>query len=852
MQSVDKKYFLFNKGINTEAPLAAWPEGFTVDEQNFDLLQDGSRRRRLGLSYEAGEATSYFTCESVSTLTNDGTKYYRWKNVNNTDEVNLLVMQIGSAVYFWNDPISGPLGVYIGKLDLLPFKVQWDETDLDAAYAAEDSKIQESPVSFSEMEGKLIIAGEHIETLVIEYDVDIGFVTKTFQFKERDMFGIDDGILLDQMPTEMTPEHQYNLFNRGWEAEKITQFYDEQTKYPSKNMIQFMGMRRQTEKGYSDDDGVKIFSPDKLMEEFFSNMSAPQGHITRNPFNRRYNVGTLGQGTAVTQIAWIDLSNFEAHADMKITTSLAEHGLVEGDEVFLSGVKIQMWRGAPKIWDFTGTHKVAYVVDAVTFSVNFHSYFDTRDWHNATVKERGGYSTDGVIKVNFAGTEPCKTRFPLVTSFSGRLFYGGCPDSRLADRVYFSKVIETDSDLGKCFQEADPTSEYISDLIPTDGGYITIPNLGILKGFLAYGRSLIIFSSEGVWSIGPGEGGMFSASGYSVNKISSAGCLSSHSILLVDNVPMYWSNAGIYAIMEDSNSGFLSATNVTQDTINGLFHAVRYDEKTRVKSSYDPIRKRAFFLYNSRLVNPATGNPPLVGDAGEYSTSVTPMGVLDDTDAVEVVYDTALIFDARLGAWTKWVFGDSTRKIRDMFCLSTNYSTDNLNGGIRFLCQEQGTQQFYMGELTNTLYEDWGTESPAFVYTGPDSLGEPERFKYAPYVHVFMRKETPIPTVVDQTPDQDVEYTVGNSVDLVLSGRASSVLMQPRWDWARGADSGKITSYVQVFREVKLHPDSFGVVVTKNKVRGRGRNLFLAFKAGEKSPAWIDGWTIKYDAQVRI
>lgn len=52
MQTVDKKYFLFNKGINTEAPLVGWPEGFTIDEQNFDLLIDGSRRRRPGLAPE--------------------------------------------------------------------------------------------------------------------------------------------------------------------------------------------------------------------------------------------------------------------------------------------------------------------------------------------------------------------------------------------------------------------------------------------------------------------------------------------------------------------------------------------------------------------------------------------------------------------------------------------------------------------------------------------------------------------------------------------------------------------------------------------------------------------------------
>jgi hypothetical protein len=154
--------------------------------------------------------------------------------------------------------------------------------------------------------------------------------------------------------------------------------------------------------------------------------------------------------------------------------------------------------------------------------------------------------------------------------------------------------------------------------------------------------------------------------------------------------------------------------------------------------------------------------------------------------------------------------------------------------------------------LTSTTFEDWGTEPPAFLYTGPDSLGEPERFKYAPYVHVFMRKESKEPVVIGQSPAPLSYASPGAAIALSLSGRSSSLYMQPRWDWSRGLDSGKIQNYVQVYREVKPNPDAYGLVVTKNKVRGRGRNLFLAFKAGEKAPAWLDGWTIKYDAQVRI
>ena len=839
MQSVDKKYFLFNKGINTEAPLVAWPEGFTVEEQNFDLLSDGSRRRRLGISYEAGGTQGSITATSSSPTLTSATRFYRWKNVNNTDEFNFIVAQIGGSLYFWNDPVSGPLGSYLHEFDLSDYVV------------TDGMDISENICSFSEADGKLIVVGENIEPFSIAYEDNI-LTGAEIKVEERDLFGIEDGVAVDTKPAELSDEHRYNLYDRGWLKTNIDDFFTAEGVYPAKNMVQFLGLRTQTESGYSDQDGVRVFSPEKLMSELFQNMSAPLGHISRNVFDRSKGYGSLGQGTVLKTIS--EVTNVDTgQGRVTLVVSDAAHGVNLNDDIELVGlvIKLRNYRVDKKI-DFSGPAKVVELVDATTIVIEIVSPMWEKYPIYVKTPETGQYSIGGIIEADFEGFEPSTTRFTSVASFAGRIFYGGCPDPRLTDRVYFSKVIETDKDFGKCLQEADPTSEYISDLLPSDGGYITIPNLGTLRGMVPYGRALLLFSSEGVWAIGPGEGGIFSATGYSVNKVSDAGCLAKQSIIVADNVPMYWSNAGIYAIIQDSNSGFLNAQNVTQDVINGLYHSIRHTEKTRVKASYDPVRKRVFFLFNSRLTNPSSGDAPVSGTADEYSTSVTPLGILDDSDTAQVYYDSALIFDLRLGAWIKWVFGIGNIKVRDILCLPTNYSTDSLNGGLRFLCQEEGSQKFYLGELTSPTFEDWGVESPAFIFTGPDSLGEPERKRAAPYVHVFMRKEVSEPLVVDQSPEPLTYALSGSAVDLVLSGRSSSLYMQPRWDWARGSDSGQISNYVQVYRETKPNPDAFGLVVTKNKVRGRGRNLFLAFKAGEKAPAWLDGWTIKYDVQVRI
>ena len=48
-----KDFYRLNGGLNTEINELNFPDGFTTDETNYELLKDGSRKRRKGLSEEA-------------------------------------------------------------------------------------------------------------------------------------------------------------------------------------------------------------------------------------------------------------------------------------------------------------------------------------------------------------------------------------------------------------------------------------------------------------------------------------------------------------------------------------------------------------------------------------------------------------------------------------------------------------------------------------------------------------------------------------------------------------------------------------------------------------------------------
>lgn len=82
----------------------------------------------------------------------------------------------------------------------------------------------------------------------------------------------------------------------------------------------------------------------------------------------------------------------------------------------------------------------------------------------------------------------------------------------------------------------------------------------------------------------------------------------------------------------------------------------------------------------------------------------------------------------------------------------------------------------------------------------------------------------------------------------------SSLKMQARWDWANASSSQKFSQEVQVYRNVRPNSGSaagFPIVVTKNKVRGKGRALQLRFSSESGKDAEIVGWGIWINKNAR-
>lgn len=83
----------------------------------------------------------------------------------------------------------------------------------------------------------------------------------------------------------------------------------------------------------------------------------------------------------------------------------------------------------------------------------------------------------------------------------------------------------------------------------------------------------------------------------------------------------------------------------------------------------------------------------------------------------------------------------------------------------------------------------------------------------------------------------------------------SSCKMQVKWNWASGEQSNKWTPEVEVYRPPQLlldNPDTgFGMVVTKNKVRGNGKAIQFKFRCSDPGKNFdLNGWAIEVSGNV--
>ena len=439
----------------------------------------------------------------------------------------------------------------------------------------------------------------------------------------------------------------------------------------------------------------------------------------------------------------------------------------------------------------------------------------------------------------------------VLAEFAGRIWYGGFSgdvaggDSQspnLSSYVAYSQLVKNTADINKCYQDGDPTSDQFPDLLDTDGGFIKIDGAYNIQSMVSAGDGLIVLAENGVWRVSGGTDKGFTANSHIVTKISEHGTTAPNSIVVVDGTVLFWGDDGIY-LASTNDFGDWSAQTIS-DSIGEYFSAISSEEKAGVAGVYDSYDKKVRWLYSPRVLTdgdpkelvfdvllkafyPSTvgtisgGMPRVVlpVETPPFNTGSLVQAVVNGGDVVQhlgvdVVHTSSLRQEA-------------TREVAYVTITATSPS-------ITISFSQYRDETFYDWKTVDGV----GVDSPAFLLTGYVNNGDYQRNKQIPYIFFHFRRTE--------------DGFESDGVDIVPTHQ-SSCKVQAQWDWANSANSGRWGKEFQAYRYRRKYfgqsvgdpyDTGFLTVVTKNKLRGKGRVVSLLIKSEPGKDLDLLGWSL--------
>jgi len=786
----EKSYFTFIKGLNTEASPFTFPENSSYDEVNFELLINGARRRRLGLDYEA----SYTLATTTIDDTLQAITIHEWRDAGGNSTANFVVVQTGRYLRFYPNDTILSTGLHATVIDLEPFKVS----------TATQAQQNAAPCSMSCGKGFLFVASEYTEPFYISYSVAGAITTNTFVCRMREFSRNDDGLEINQTPTTLSIVHRFNLLNQGWNDTNITAFNTAKSYYPSNAHIMANGWL------VNGTTSARTFSATEVDNYEMGNSPAPNGSLITNVFNT-----TIIYDSSNT--INIDSWTYNGTTTVTINTPLA-HGLAVGNSITVEGNYFSWTNGTTTFENDTwnGTYTVTSVVDTDTITITvtaltgFTALVDTGWAPNGHININSFTNPDGIVE---------SVRFKATAFYAGRVWFAGAQTNRLATRLFYSQILQDETKIGRFHQEADPTAEEDSAVVDTDGGYLTVPEMGITLKMELFGTRLVIFTTNGVYAISGGSEDYFKATSYSVRKIIDLSIISPRSVVSIDGALLVVAKQGIYQLAEDPTSGAIIGKSVSENTIQTLFAAIPEACLPYVSGVYDNTYKRVLWSYSLDTSYPQR-------------------------------HSRILILDLRLGAWSLYTIPATAVTFVSGAAAVRKVTTKDIK--IKYFTVTNTKTKITFSDFTNTSWLDWytidsvGTDAAAYVVTGHELVGDVMRKKQVPYLFVYCKRS-------------ETEY-VSTGGDSVALSPQSSCMTQFWWDFNDTSAGNKFGVAFQAYRYNRLYIPSgvgafdpgYSIIITKNKVRGVGKAFQVKFYTEAGKDLYLYGWATTFSGYTEV
>ena len=780
MAQIEKQFNSFVKGLITEASALSFPANASLDEDNFVLNKDGSRYRRLGIDYELNNAliSTGYTADIVKKAR---VSTYKWDSPGGDNTVSIGIVRVFNKLWFLNLLTANPSGNLLNGGDAITLS-GLGNSEIDVAFINNVA---------------VIVSKDLANTIVLLYNPTAKLVfANTIPLFVRDIWGVVDGLGVNERPTTLSDKHKYNLLNQGWT-----------TNIPTVGVT------------------VTVTQDPTPRPSTFQIGQAAGGigtSLWATPAPKT--VSTVVTGTAIEQTK-TSLGYYPSNADVWTLGKTSDP----------TSANYQKYDPAIMIknsLDNMYSPKASVIIDAYN----------------------RGSSRRNTTGIQTLPLDKELGRASTVASYASRIFYSGI-SSNITDGdnkspnyngyIFFSQVVTDIEKISLCYQDADPTSPTISDIIKTDGGTIQIPEASnILKLIPALG-SLLVLAENGVWEI-YGDTGGFTATSYQISKVSNISISNARSIINVDGSVFAWGKSGIFLIESDAVTGRYKATNLTLTTIQTYYNNISETARSSVIAFHDKKNNCIRWLYNnlttySNLTGISRFNKELVLDLtlkAFYPATI----YYDEASSAPYVSDymdmpgfsIAVVSDDIVVGSSPIILTNSDSVIR----LKQDFSSQESNFKFLTTVGDSVTLSSYK----NRNFKDWTTYNgtgfnyTSYLVTGYEIAQDLMRYKYVPYIFCYLEK----------TEDGFVPSGIGFDYK-----HPSSCLMQAQWQWNNTASGNKWGSTHQVYRQDRNYTpldinDIFDngqtVIQSKNKLRGIGKSLSIKFSSEEGKDLRLLGW----------
>lgn len=856
MPEASLEYNDFKAGLVTEVSEINSPDTSIREILNFDLMPDGSAELRAPLRREVN---------SPSMVDVTGATYsapvssFVWHAPDGDTDNDLVFLQYGSVFKVYRRPV----GIGSTWVDITPSTATHCTDGAISATATFQPNVVASVAQrlhYSGTQSWCAVTGlefdlgsetAHEMVGIFTYDKDAGTLTAEYDFLwVRDFWGVEDGRVDGKRTpaSAMTQAIAYNLFNQGWgnfvdgakpASYVINKFYADSALANTTAVLD-----DQVLSGYATINGTDTIGGVAYLEQpgpvliTYVRTSGPSTYFAGNTVF----IGTDLSGQPATETVSYALDG--TSIDVQTTTSWSTitsvyHTNLAGSAVSGRCGSGSAYPGDRDNWTLgvaaaagSKSYNAKYVVQSpdITSSAPKGNYiipahyrsYDLRAYDLSRASSASTYSR--VFGVPSAALASDRSGRPHSTaSWAGRAWYGtsldGCASKAVTSAspsiggyIFFSRVVKKAKDMVSCYQANNPTSPDISDIMADDGGFVYIPELGALRSVVPLGGMMLVLASNGVWGIVGDRDAGFSATGYSVAKLASRGCVAEDSVLTLGDVVLYMSSAGVEMISAPEGSPVVQSMT---DEKNGKYVRELAGDFSAVKAVFDYTSSKARFLVDT--------NTELVLS---FRTGATEVHVFDPgTDSI-------------LGYVQ--MYGDFVHKFSgsDITAPSYLYLLKDSDDVIR-------TGQLRYDDANGELFQWEDIGGPygdnSYLVLAHIVAGESKLIKRAPFITAHFRR-TEDAAIVSANGDARLRHPSGCTISAY-------------WGWADSATSPLRAAEFQAYRLTRAvappstegtHSYAYGqsVITSRSALRGYGRALSISFHPEDNKDCKILGWAV--------